>query len=1389
MERTEAYIPMNRRQALAQGQTLTERTEGAALFADISGFTPLTAALLQELGLKRGSEELPRQLNLVYDALINEVHRFQGSVISFSGDAITCWLDGDDGTQATACALALQAAMRQFEAITTPAGTIISLGLKVAVVTGPIRRFVVGDENIQLMDSMAGATLERMAEAEGQAERGDVIVGPEVVEAIGDKLTIAEYRTDEESGIQYAQVTGLTEEVTPTPWPELTEDLPEDQVRPWLLPPVYERLTGGAGEFLAEIRPSVALFLRFGGIDYDTDPEAGTKLNDYVRWVQSVLIKYESYMLQLTIGDKGCYLYSSFGSPQLHDDDPARAVAAALELQSPPDELDYIGPVQIGISQGRMRSGAYGGQARRTYGSLGDEVNMSARLMGKAEPGQIMVSQRVADAVVDLYELEDLGRIKVKGKEEPIPVASVLGRLTQARPRAVNLFPTPLVGRDEELAQMEQIIATAEASQSGQILRIEGVAGIGKSHLTAEFAQQSTMLGWRVVLGTCHSINQSIPYHPWQQIFRALFALVGDDTEQNIEYVRLNVEALNPDWLVRLPLLGDLLDLPIPDNATTAAFEPQLRQEALFTFAIDLLQSWTQVQPLLLLIEDVHWLDEASRGLIIALSRVVSQSTLVLTVIQRPPLDTAHPILPELDQQVNYHFMDLDELNPEGVTAVIANRIGGEPTPLLIDLIVVQARGNPFFVEEMTDTLREAGHLAQEDDGRWTLSDTLVEALRRANCLTRDESGQLTLNPDIPLSAADLGLPDSIQQVVLSRLDRLLEDQRLTLKVASVIGRVFEFQLLADAHPLEDDDEQLLQQVEIIERREFARLEIPLPTLTHLFKHNITRDVAYETLLESQQRDLHRAVGEAVEEHFPEAVEQLAYHFTRGRVRDKAMLYLGQAAQKAQREYANETALAFYEQALALEPRWEWLKGQIEVLHLLGRREEELAALERLQAIPDAPPFEVAYLWGQYYEAIADYPQAQAAIERALTAARSDRNTLGEIRSLGQLGLIARRQGDYAGARGRYEEALVNFDAQREYSVEEAHIFAQVLNGVGIVHRQQGEFDAAKDYYTQSLSLSRGLKNQRNEAEALNSLGVNEMYKRNFLEAIIYHQEALGIRQNIGDRAGEGISLFNLAQANSDLGDYERAHQYFLEAQRIHQATGNRWEEVNILMGLGVLQQELGDWELAERYLNQGIDLANTIGDAVGVAYLLDNLGLVKFYNQTFEEAEKLFSDGLEIAQSHDEKHLIANIQYHLGLIFLNQGNLADAISNSMASLNLRRELGIEVNITGNLSVVALAQSRDSDITASIENATEAFTILDNCKGVGPEFPQIDYLYCYQVFNTANREIHAQEALRLAYNLIISRAEKISDPTLRQSFLTNIPINQEIIATYQEANQ
>ncbi|TAL11733.1 MAG: hypothetical protein EPO00_02980, partial [Chloroflexota bacterium] len=245
----EAYIARDRRRALSAGMELPDRVSGSALFADISGFTPLTEALATELGPERGAEELTVNIGRVFHAVIAELDGFGGEVIYFSGDAITCWIDGDDGTRACAAAIAMQAAIVRTGTVTTPGGAQVQLAMKVAVAVGDARRFVVGDPEIQLIDVLAGSLIDDLAAAEHSAEKGDIILEQSAIERLGDRVELGEMRADHETGRKHGVLAHLHTPPAPTPVVE-PAPLPEDLVRPWLLPAVYERLRTGRGEFL-----------------------------------------------------------------------------------------------------------------------------------------------------------------------------------------------------------------------------------------------------------------------------------------------------------------------------------------------------------------------------------------------------------------------------------------------------------------------------------------------------------------------------------------------------------------------------------------------------------------------------------------------------------------------------------------------------------------------------------------------------------------------------------------------------------------------------------------------------------------------------------------------------------------------------------------------------------------------------------------------------------------------------------------------------------------------------------------------------------------------------------------------------------------------------------
>jgi predicted ATPase/class 3 adenylate cyclase len=1176
------YIPMDRRLAMAQGRALPDACAGAALFADISGFTPLTEALAIDLGRKRGAEELTKYLNLIYNGLIKQVHHYGGSVIGFAGDAITCWFDDSAPeaiARAVACALQLQQVMAALGAVTTPSGQQVQLAIKVAVCAGPARRFAVGDPDIMRIDALAGDTLAQLAAAEHLAERGEVVVSQNVADALQGNLRINTWREDAEHGARVAVIESITPEVPSLPWPDLSAGaLSDDAIRPWLLPGVYERERNSTDAFLAELRPAVALFIRFDGIDYDTDPDAGDKLNAFVRCAQVATRRHEGALLQLTIGDKGSYCYIAFGAPIAHDDDAGRAVATALELREQLAQLPFIRDLKYGISMGTMRVGPYGGTSHRTFGVLGDEVNMAARLMSRAEPGQIYISQRVADAVEDRFDLRLVGPMQMKGKSAPVVVSAVLGLKDQSSRAPITLFDNPLVGREAELLHMGEVLARANAGV-GQVLRIVGAAGIGKSHLTADFSLDAVGKNWRVLLGACQSTSRDTAYVPWRDVFRALAGVedgAAQDSDTAIAQINRFAAQTHPEWLLRLPLLGDLLGLPIPDNATTAAFEPKLRQSALFDLASDIVRAHASENPLLIVIDDVHWMDEASAGLVVALARATTTSRVLLLLTQRPA-SAEEPILPQLDDMQHHNRIELSELPVAEVASMASTRLGGPINALALSLVQTVTQGNPFFVEEMVDALRETGHLMQLDDGQWGLSDGLFNVLQQAGFIAHD-AGRWTLKPNASLSVGDLGLPDSIQGAVLARIDRLPESEKLTLKVASVEGRKFVLDVLLKAHPLRPDASRLVQQIRQLEARDFAMQEGETSRPAYLFKHNVTRDVVYDTLLHEQRLQLHRAVAEAVEMLSPEDASQIGYHAFEGEDWPRAMRYQLEAGEQSRRLFANHAGIEHMRRALkaASLVNDDTRRQRLSIHHSLG---------------------EMLTTTGQYDEAFDHLQQALVLAEQF-----DDRDA--QARACRWIGYAYEFRSEYATALEWIERGLkVLGERETPFTVE-------LLAIAGLISSRQGNFDQAERLCDTSIETAQRLGLDSGLAFACSSRALVSYSRGETAHAIEYYQRAARLYSEANNIQGQAMSLNGIGTTYQEMGRWNDAKENLIRAREIFAQTGDELHKAFADNNIGELLRQQGNLDEALRYYTAALESLQQIGGSkYAIAVLHMNLG------------------------------------------------------------------------------------------------------------------------------------------------------------------------------------
>ncbi|MCA9970512.1 MAG: tetratricopeptide repeat protein [Anaerolineales bacterium] len=1282
MDIASAYIPMDRRQALAQGRALPERSEGTVLFADISGFTPLTEALARELGPKRGAEELTVHLNRVYDALIAELHRLRGSVISFSGDAITCWFDQDDGRKATACALAMQATMQQFATVQTHAGNVVSLGMKAAVSRGAVRRFVVGLVEHTLVDAMAGKTLETVAAAEHQAARGDVVLDETTAVALADYLDVTAWRVDPDTGDRFAVITALHLTVPPDPWPALQdEDLTTAQRQAWMLPAVFERLRRGGGEFLAELRSAAALFMRFGGIDYDADDQAPHKLDALIQEVQRILFRYDGSLLQLTIGDKGSYLYAAFGAPITHEDNVDRALASALALQTLPQRFAFLPPMQIGVTYGRMRVGAYGGTTRRTYGVLGDAVNLSARLMSAAQPGQILVGSEAFARAGDSFVWETLPPIMVKGKTEPVP----LKRLVRARRRRAlasldTLFPDPPVGRQEVLAALDGVLAGLAAGQ-GHVVHLVGEAGMGKSHLAAHFSRQALDQGVRVVLGSCQSINQNAAYTPWQEMLNDLLNLQEGSEEESVAQLRQFFQAQHPDWLLRLPLLGDVLNLPIPDNPTTAALDTNLRQQALFSLLVEMFQTWAQAQPLLLILNNVHWTDEASLALAQTVARQVAPTApLLLLLLYRPPDVGEGSPLAELTGLAHTLTWRLREMPDADMEALMTRRLGAPPATLLLHVVQRVARGNPYFVGELLDAMRAGSQLVQAETGRWQVAGELLQALRRADFVVQVE-GSWQLRPDADLSTVKMGLPDSIHGLILSRLDRLPEVHKLTLKVSSVIGYTFNLSLLAGSHPEDKGLPELEDEVAYMDAEQVLREEEP-ERKDYAFRHHTTQEVAYETLLFMQRQQLHAAVAGALVRLYPEATVQIAHHAYLGQLWPLALQHNLLAGEQARQLHAVQQSIDAFQKALD-------------------------SARQLPEAETAVPRKQIHLALGELYVSTGQYTAAYDNLQMALQLARAQADRHAEARACRWHGRAFEQQAAYGDALDWLDQGFAAL--QGTASVEEAELSLIA----GLIHLRQGNYDQTQALCQRSLQVGQTLNDAAIRARTYNLMGISDL-RHSSAVAIERFTQSLALYEELGDVYGQATSHNLIANGYFAQGEWTRSDFHYRHSLDLFTQIGYVYNQVLGNNNLGGIALKQGRLDAALGYYQRAIRLLERTSGSLWVFGALHlNMGNTLLQRGELETAAAELQQSLTYLEQAQVRDLLPELYGLFAELNLRQETLSAATEFAQQSIALARELNMPREEGHNLRIsgeIARAQGQLAQAETLLQ---ESYRVLD----------------------------------------------------------------------------
>lgn len=1127
-----------------------------------------------------------------------------------------------------------------------------------------------------------------------------------------------------------------------------------------------------------------------------------------------------------------------WGAETAREDDPEQAIWAALEMQK--KVYDWRQAVQkfplldrkpaeiairIGIHTGPVLLGYLGTTGE--YTAIGDTVNVASRLEQIAPRGGILISQGTYRHVRGLFDVDPLGPMTLKGKADPV----IAYRVKQARPRSFRIetrgiegVVTRMIGRDAELARLQQIWEQVLAQRERRMVTIVGEAGVGKSRLLQEFSHRirDAQTPVRFFPGRASVETQHVPYALLRDLF--LFHLQIQESDRpaivrhKIEEGFAQVFGQGTESTMRAHFIGQLLGFELGESPHlhVPGADAQQRRDRALSYLQAYFKQVSQLQPVVMVLEDVHWADETSLHVIEHLAQTIIDQPLLIVCLARPSLWRRWPVWrEERPFQTHLILTPLSTSDSERLVNEVLQKVAYIPGRLR-RLIVRKAEGNPFFMEELVRMLIEEGIILKEESTWRVVTDRLSE----------------------------LQIPTTLTGILQARLDGLPPLQRAVLQQAAVIGRSFWKTALAYIWQREGNHagnlDTLEETIKTLCRRELIFQRTPSAfsgTPEYAFKHVILRDVAYESVLKGQRRVYHEQVAAWLErqEGASEAYTGLiADHLALAGEVERAAHYLVQAGEQAAARFAQAEAIAYFSRALRLIPesdrnaRYQIRLAREQIYHLQGKRRAQARDLKALARLADdlADPekrAEIALRQGNYALVIGDYPAAITTARKAIRLSSMAQNLVQEAHGYWQWGQVLRYQGEYDAALDRFEQALkltqtaplvsaeAPTDLQRvkayclqamgDVDVERKALSAarrhyesalslfrqiddrrgqgQILNHLGILSRRQGDLVTARTYYERSLHINREIGNRQGQGMALGNLGMVAQAQGDEEAAASYHERALHISRDVGDRRGQARALTNLGHAARRNYDFVMAGHRYEEALLIYRELGDRRGEGEIAFALGQVAQALGYFEAAHSRYRQALALHEEIGHRRQMAQTLVYRSLLASHQGKVRVAGEEARRALRLAREWTDPILQAQAGVALGQALAAEEEweeAARAYREAGEVLGWEEEQIVVAQARAGLAQVAQARGDREEALAQVEKVLAYLDAESSSTLVDPI--RLDWI-CYQVLR-AYQDSRASSVLAGAQRRLQQQGERISSERVRRAFWERVPLHRRI---------
>jgi class 3 adenylate cyclase/tetratricopeptide (TPR) repeat protein len=1020
-----------------------------------------------------------------------------------------------------------------------------------------------------------------------------------------------------------------------------------------------------------------------------------------------------------------------FGAPIAHEDHARRAVLAAVgirrTLAERPVRLasgeEVALQLRMGAHTGFVVVGAIGDNLRMDYTAVGDTTHLAARLQQLAEPGVILISDATARLVEGYARLESRGPIAIRGKSEPVIVHALLGTGTRRSRldeggRGLSRF----VGRARELATLLDLLTQVEAGH-GQVAGIVGEPGVGKSRLVLEL--RGAVAGVTYLEGRCLSYGRSIPYLPVLDLVRAGCGILDADGPEAVgAKIRATFQTLGLNATEREAYLLNLLGVKDRDDRLAAlgaevimarTFET-LRQMALLA---------ARLQPVILVVEDLHWIDQTSESYLESLVESLARAHILLLATYRPGYRPAW-----MDRSYATQ-LSLRPLAAADSLAVVRSLLADmADADARARVILDKAEGNPFFLEELTRVVGTG-------------------------------------------PAGGVMVPDTVHGVLMARIDQLPEAPKRLLQTASVLGRAFSVRVLA---AIFDEAGPLAPLLLELARLEFLYEETGTEEPVYVFKHALTQDVAQTTLVVPRRRDLHRRAAEALEALYPARIHELApvlaHHYSEAEAWGPAVAHATRAAEAARGAYANREALARYDQAITaaeragLSPalRIPLLEARAEVATVLGEFERARGDLEAALGLVEAldePTGRGRLLWtlGALWGGHKDYQKGIELTRRAVAVleAAGDRRALAGARA--QLGVMELNLGRMAECRSELERALVLF---RELEDEAGQ--ARTLEMLAMNAWMVGAVSDTERYVDAALPQLRRLGDRGTELSALLSLAAVRSAHGGWEACEPAFRQALELAQATGARGAEAYVRAAAAEFAIPLGLYGLAAEQAGIALDIAREIGHREWTALALAGRGRVLRACGDCAGARRVHEEMLETARELGTSLWTADALGNLGEDLLQAGDDEAAARYLAEAIAKAGGgikHALRPLIARAE-----LALRAGRAEDALAAARRVAALAPEMRV---------FVAEARCIEGEALALLGQSAEALAVLGDAKAqaaaIGAAPPRWrSALALRRVLDRCGRRDEARREAAEARAVLQSVAAQLSDPELRRLF-------------------